>query len=253
MNMKRIGGPVFVLVAAMAGASDLEPKVEEYIRFACCDILDTTRLSDEEVRRVIAEGIASDDRRIVDITLHGLNMLALQRVPELRRAQVHGTRIRPITRVPGLKQFLIDHWRAHIAGKDHEVSFDIPRPDWWPELSIPRPPGADRPDMPDNWDQVWDITMNGIPKWQGIPQILAAHWPRDPEILEIIWEADEFFRQTPVEEPKTLEPPLPPIVLRYNPDGMTLRLLDMGEFDTPEANAYREAHPETAKSRLHMP
>ena len=65
-----------------------------------------------------------------------------------------------------------------------------------------------------------------------------------------IWEADEFFRQPPEEEPEALPPPLPPLVLRYNPAGMTRRLLDMGEFDTPEANAYREANPVPEESAL---
>ena len=48
---------------------------------------------------------------------------------------------RQIASVPGLKRFLMAHWRTHAAGRDHETPMtEIRRPEWfgpWPEEDYP--------------------------------------------------------------------------------------------------------------------
>lgn len=223
----------FPLVAQMANAErrdaeSIEDTRERFLRFAHEGIADVNRVSDEEVRRVLAEGIASDDRHVVDLTVLALNLLTMQRLPALRRVQAYGSPIRPIARTPGLKRFLIDHWRAHVQGRDREVAdMGIPRPDWygqWRPATFGKR-GTDVELSPDVLDEFWNSTTNA-PKWGVIPTVLAAHWPRDPEVLDLIWECREYLS---AEVPATAA-------------SETISLLDLGEFDTPEADSFRQAH-----------
>ena len=238
MNRRVLCGVVAVLGAAFAVGGDAE-RLEEFLRFAYHGILDVNGVSDEHVHQVLAAGIASDDRRIVNLTLTGLNTLAYQRDPIFRRAQAYGIPIRPIARVPGLKRFLIDYWHTHLTGGDHEVALDIPRPDWWPILVEGRDSDHKVDLSSEDYDQLWEMLQTGPPQWHGIPLILAAHWPRDPDVLNVVWEAQELYRHAEIRG-----------MGGYNDVGMTRRLLDVGEFDTPEANAFREAHPRAEEGHI---
>ena len=120
-------------LAPVAAGDTTEPTRERYLRFACEGITDIHGVSGEEVQRMLAAGIASEDRRVVDLTLLALNNLTMLYEPALRRVQANPWKSsRPIAGVPGLKRFLMAHWLAHAEGRNHETPMtDIPRPEWF--------------------------------------------------------------------------------------------------------------------------
>lgn len=124
---------------------------------------------------------------------------------------------RQIARVPGLKRFLMAHWRTHAAGRDHETPMtEIRRPEWfgpWPEEDYP----------PEIKDGVWAAFVHAS-QWRLIPNVLATHWPDDPEVLTLIWEARDYLYT----------------LADTDPDAYAANLFDRGKFDTPEANSLRE-------------
>ena len=220
MNAKTAFG-IFAATVALAAAGDsrIDPEIERYLRFSEDWIFDVAGVSDEQVHQIVAEGIASENRHVVDLTLRALNQLSLGRDPSVRRAMVGGATVtRPLARVRGLKRFLIDHWRAHLGGSDYELPLDVPRPDWWPVTDMQTPQGEEP--SSEELDELWQGLLQ-VRQWEYIPRILAGHWPRDPEVLEVIWEDHDYLGST----------------------SATRDLLDMGEFDTEAANAFRAAHP----------
>lgn len=210
-----------ILVVVLAGFAAItessEEKRERYLRFAAEGIADIQRVSNEEVWRMLREGVASDDRRIVDLTLLALSNLTMLYGPELRAVQSNPWNSdRQIARVPGLKRFLMAHWREHAAGRDHETPMtDIRRPEWfgpWPAEDYP----------PEIKDGFWAAFVHA-PQWRLIPNVLATHWPDDSEVLTLIWEARDHLYTLP----------------DTDPDAYAARLFDMGKFDTPEVNSLR--------------
>ena len=226
MNSNRLS--IVALLIGGLGPSALAESAEEmrerYLKFAAEGISDVQRVSNVEVWRTLRTGVESDDRRIVDLTLLALNNLTLLYVPEVRRIQVNPWNSdREINRVPGLKRFLINHWRAHAAGRDHEVPMtDIQRPEWfgpWPSEWASHDATAEEAK-----DKVWETFVHST-QWQLIPNVLATHWPGDPEVLSLIWEARDHHVLT---------------VPDADPVAYAVGLFDRGKFDTSEVNALRE-------------
>ena len=92
------------------------------------------------------------------------------------------------------KRFLMNHWRAHAAGRDHETPMtDIRRPEWfgpWPSEGDSTPTEEEQAK-----DKVWEIFVHRT-QWQLIPNVLATHWPGDSEVLSLIWEARDHHLST---------------------------------------------------------
>ena len=204
------------LGSSAAGAESTEEMRERYLKFAADGIANVQKISNDGVLRMLRAGVESDDDRIVDLTLMALNTLTRLYTPELRAVQANPWKSdRGISRVPGLKRFLINHWRAHAAGRDFETPMtDVQRPDWfWPSEDF----------HDEVKDQFWEATVHS-PQWVLIPSVLATHWPNDPEVLELILEARGHLASVP----------------EADPDVYAVGLFERGEFDTPEVNALRQ-------------
>ena len=227
MNINRLS--VIALLIWSFGASaalgeSAEEMRERYLKFAVEGISDVQSVSNVEVWRTLRTGVESDDRRIVDLTLLALNSLTMLYVPEIRAIQANPWNSdREINRVPGLKRFLMNHWRAHAAGRAHEAPMtDIQRPEWFGPWPSEWP--SDDPTTEEAKDRVWETFVHGT-QWRLIPNVLATHWPGDPDVASLIWEARDHHLQT---------------VSNADPVAYAVGLLNMGKFDTPEANALRE-------------
>ena len=177
-----------VATAVAATAQTTEETAEEtrerYLRFACEGFADVHRITNRQVRWMLAEGIASGDRRIVDLTVLALINLTILHDPDFQKLQAHPWNSnRHIDKVPGLKRFLMAHWRAHAEGRDHEPPMtDIARPEWFrpSRMYLSDPILDSRPNS--KWkDWVWESRVHVSVKWKTVPLVLATHWPRDPE------------------------------------------------------------------------
>ena len=226
--MKRLIATLIAVAALvpLAAGEPMEQTRERYLRFACEGITDVNRISGDEVRRMLAAGIASEDRRVVDLTLLALNNLTLLYEPALRQVQANPwNSSRPIAGVPGLKRFLMAHWLAHAEGRDHEIPMtDIARPDWFgpfPETVMENGVSVKTPR--EFKDRMWSVRVHSS-QWDGIPMVLATHWPGDPEVLSMIWAVREYLYGQP----------------DTDPDSFAVALFDRGRFDTPETNELRE-------------
>lgn len=126
---------------------------------------------------VLAAGIASEDRRVIDLTLLALNNLTMLYEPAIQRVQANPWKSsRHIAAVPGLKQFLIAHWLAHAEGRDHEVPMtDIARPDWFGPFPETVMENGVRVETPAEFkDTRWSIRVHSS-QWDFIPLVLATH------------------------------------------------------------------------------
>ena len=248
---KRLALALTVAVAATAQTAEetAGETRQRYLRFACEGFADVHRMTNRQVRRMLAEGIASGDRRIVDLTVLALINLTILHDPDFRKLQARPWNSnRHIDKVPGLKRFLMAHWRAHAEGRDHEPPMtDIARPEWFrPSRMELLDPILDSGPKWKDW--VWESRVRASVKWQTVPLVLATHWPRDPEVLALIWEVRDYHyaRSYPDAESPRLAQLRDEMGFdtRWSygtPDAVAVFLLDAGKFDTPEANALRDS------------
>ena len=228
MNDLRKWVPLLILVGApLAGADDFD----QFVQLKKVDILDPS-ISSETVNRMLQEGITSSDPNIEKLTLESISHLTQALVVEVKVAKLSTLPLqsrditlpsRKLNEVPGLKDFLINHWNIQHERSGFDAQGQL-------ESDLKQLVGVNlganvTDDTRDNWND--DSKLEAIVKsiqdhvspWITIPQTLAIFWPNDDDVHRFIWEFHENDR--------TIEP-------MY-----MLRLLNYGRFTTEQANKYR--------------
>ena len=191
-----------VVVALVAGAEDRNL----YERLGAT-LIYSHDFSNEEVNRLVAKGVASEDPEIVELTLDAIGVMARSTLIGMWMesldmlygpSTVHAWPKRALAEIPGLKDFLIQHFDQQCER--------------WLREKYPFEIG----EMGDDLDM--RKPMAGLPGWTFIPTVLALHWPRDANVESFLLDRDE-----PPDKPEKLV------------------LLNVGGFTSPEANAVRLA------------
>ena len=195
-------------------------------------------VSNEAANALVAEGIASDNPVIVDMTIRALGDYASRVAHNL--PNLHGRLPeRTFHDVPGLKDFLIDRWRTEHANSGYDAvgairaaTEEVWRSSTTPDTSTH---GDDRAraaiaglaaalgfDDPQDAspDEVFLALRNRRPSWKRIPGLLCALWPNDPDVLRLIWD----YRAT--DQSPTI-------------DLTVLGLMNTGRFATPAVDEFR--------------
>ncbi|MXW06596.1 MAG: hypothetical protein F4X56_00660 [Gammaproteobacteria bacterium] len=157
----------------------------------------TEDFSNDELQKLVAEGLASADPDIVNATIGSLSWYAVHSLTQ--RDELGNPRFdRGLQSVPGLKQSLIDVWRANknedtypLTEEDFENSVEYRN-----EQLVPVP------------------TLEFA--WSFVPSMLAALFPKDQEVHEVLWDG-------------------------YDPENPTTMLdwLNRGRFTTEKATKLR--------------
>ncbi len=129
----------------------------------------TEDFTDDELQKLVAEGLADDDPDIVNATIGSLSWYAVHSLTQ--RDESGKPRFdRGLQSVSGLKQSLIDVWRANknedtypLTQEDFENSVEFRN-----EQLVPVP------------------TLEFA--WSFIPSTLASLFPKDQEVHEILWD-----------------------------------------------------------------
>ena len=173
-------------------------------------------VSNRAANDMVAEGIASGDPLIEELTLWALGGLA-QHVAGDQPSRFGRLPSRTFSEVRGLKEFLIAEWREwHRKTGRNADEANRRAADRWGQL----PRDADDQQLPIGIEEYREALTSGTSSWVLIPQILCVFWPGDQEVLELLWEMRD----------KDLSPDTPRKVLD---------LLILGAFATPEADQYR--------------
>ena len=125
--------------------------------------------SDEELQKLVADGLGSDDLDIIYATIGSLSWYAVHSLTQ--RDEAGNPRFdRGLQSVPGLKQSLMDVWKANknedtypLTEEDFENSVEYRN-----EQLVPVP------------------TLEFA--WTFIPPTLASLFPKDQEVHEILWD-----------------------------------------------------------------
>ena len=176
---------------------------------------------------LVSEGIASENSRIIDMTIRGLGDLAANLAHQLP-TEYGEYPVRAFSDVVGLKEFLIEHWRRQheIAGRNaleatvRELGGRLVDGSTL-DLSV-----ADL-GLEESADGSVDATAlisklrETVSPWRSIPQILAVYWLGDADVEQFLYDmhdADQSATKMPT----------------------TLGLLNTGKFATDRANLFRE-------------
>lgn len=129
----------------------------------------TEEFSDEDLQKLVAEGLANDDPDIVNATIGSLSWYALHLLTQ--RDESGKPRFdRGLQTVSGLKQSLMDVWRAN----KNEDTYPLTEEDI------------------DNSVEYRNEQLAPVPTlefaWSFIPSTLAALFPKDEEVHEILWD-----------------------------------------------------------------
>ena len=169
-----------------------------YQEFASVGMFDL-ELSNEDVNRLIAQGIAADNPRIVELTIRAMGAHAVSQNFEERHLSLP---VRTFATIPGLKHYLIGHWRDKIAQEG---------------LVRKMPPPAGESSVPSAANP-WVEIVESSPDWLIVPHILANAFPQDGDVHQLIWEMHAYLE---------------------GDAARTLVLLNAGRFRTPEADRLR--------------
>ena len=183
------------IAATTALASDV------YVDFAKAGVFDP-EMSNTQANELVSNGIRSGDPRLVRLTLEALAAHS--------GARSFGAAVvaRDFAEVPQLKEFLIGHWRKRVA----EGNFSREIGDF--DAYTDRNPVTDEPHSV----FVWSVG-NGT-DWVLIPAILAAVFPGDQDVHDLLWEYDSLSEDVPL-------------------DGWILGFFNQGGFKTPEVDRLR--------------
>lgn len=186
------------------------------------------QISSQAANSLVREGIASGDPKVVDLTIRGLGKLAAVLAHDLPHAYPM-LPTRTFHTVPGLKKFLIQHWRQEhekagfsideaLRGSlgfhtSEGVLVKIPSPaEWGLEVT--------ETGEPIDLEAFVAELSKRTPAWLMIRQILSVYWPGDPEVERFLYEV----RDTDTSRNVALE---------------TLDLINFGKFISAAANAFR--------------
>ena len=206
---------IMCIAAWILAASLWASELDQYTYFQEFGVLDPG-VSAEEANALVAAGIASDNQEVVDATIRALGAVSWRRS--------HGVSgpdgplpNRRFSDVEGLRDFLIAHWRKELesSGFDSSRAIRLDRERYEESLAHLESP-TEIEDMVKREEQFWLVAT----PWPSIPQILCVFWPEDPKVLELLWENQQ----------KNTGP---------RRASQTLSLLGVGNFSTPEADAFR--------------
>ena len=162
-------------------------------------------MSNIQANELVSKGLFGGDPRVVRLVLEALASHSDGR----RFGEVVG---RDFHKVPRLKEFLIAHWRKRILEGDLNRSIEdmgdfLDRNPITDEI-------ADEPHAMFVWG-----TANAA-DWVLIPPILAAAFPGDEDVHDLLWEYDSLSQDVPS-------------------DGWILEFFNQGRFKTPEVDRLR--------------
>lgn len=191
------------VVMAMAAVTD-DADQELYERLGAT-LIYSHDFSNEEVNRLVAKGIASDDPAIVELTLDAIGVMAKMTVLGTwmesldmiyGSGPVHTWPKRALADVPELKALLIQRFQLEYEAWDS------------PGLgTFPQGEGLTMAQM-----------FAEMPGWSFIPAVLALHWPGDADVERLLLDRDGPWAKP----------------------GKVV-LLNVGGFTSAEANAVRMA------------
>ena len=186
------------------------------------------QISSKSANSLVREAIESEDPVVVDIAIRSLGNLASVLAHGLPHAYPE-LPTRSFQAVPGLKQFLIEHWRrqhASVGGSTSEAlrdslgfhshdasSVTVPSPAEW-GLEV-----TDTGEIVES-ERLVNELFKRIPSWLMIPQVLSVYWPGDAEVEQFLYDMRDTDRAS-------------------NVALTTLSLLNIGEFTSEAANAFR--------------
>ena len=173
------------------------------------EALSDPAVTNARIQNLVVQGLYSEDREILDhaiaaITLHSNN--ATRRSYELGSTPVLDRRLQDI---PGLYEYLIDVWEQMW----HKHNGILPEPTYPTDDPI----FVSVSDSKEMMQLLEQMSLAPKPTWLLIPRLLSNLYPKDSKVHEILWDALPDTQQK---------------------QRLLIALL-AGEFDTPEANAYR--------------
>lgn len=186
-------------------------------------------LSNLRANALVLEGIRSQDPEIVDLTVGALGDYVGRVVNDLP-TPYGAPPDRAFAAIPELKQLLIQYWREQHRLSRHGSHGAIMRAVGLDESArIDDLTNADLglAEGEVSGDEILEAIRERMPAWPAVPQILCALYPGDLDVLGLLWEMEATD-------------------VSANVDVTVLGLLNVGEFSTPEANAFRT-------SRLALP
>ncbi|MCY4013231.1 MAG: hypothetical protein OXG82_11005 [Gammaproteobacteria bacterium] len=170
---------------------------------------------------LVGEGIFSGHGVVVEMTVRAMGEHAAYVANDFLSRHVVIPN-REFAQVPGLREFLIEHWRVRNRESGHNTSDVIER-----ETSDIGNLELDEttPEGPDSltegvWERIGKEVRERTPAWTSIPLILAVNWPGDLAVEQFLYEMLDSDGS-------------PHITLT------TLALLNDGKFTSEQANSFR--------------
>ncbi len=208
--MKAIKLCVLIYVLGISlSASALD--VDRYKDFWKQGVLDAS-VSNHTANEIVLAGITSNDAEIVNWTIKALANLSAIIANDHRINPYGPVPSRSFPEVPGLKEFLIDHWKQQHAENGYNNGDSL-------DQSLELKDGEN--DLPP--DILWELLEERVIGWPSIPQILCVFWPGDADVHQLLWYSQDTDMSS-------------------NHHVATLSLLNIGKFVTPEADAFRISH-----------
>ncbi len=199
---------------------------ERFIHFRDAGVHDPG-VSVAAANALVSEGVASGNPQIIDMVIRGLGDLSARLAYKLP-TEYGEYPVRAFSEVPGLKEFLIDHWNSQHKNTGYNVletgvrelggrlvngdTLDI-SPD---DLGLDESPDG-RVDL----EAVVAKVREELSPWLSIPQTLAVFWAGDADIEQFLYDVQHIDQSAT----KTLT---------------TLMLLNTGKFASDQANLFRE-------------
>lgn len=152
--------------------------------------------SDERIFKVIQQGLSNSDADIVNATIGAMAWIAAYADLNVEDRRSTQRVARDIGSLPGMKEYLINRWdEAYLANSN-------------PWIGSKNTKFVEIRNSKTVWKSEW--------AWLTIPAILATFFRRDPDIIEILWQA-------------------------HNPNHpeLVLSLLNVAQIETEEANNFR--------------
>ena len=195
---------LWVGIAAAAGEDD----VERFRHFMEEGVMDPG-LPAAAANELVAEGMANGRAEVVELTLKAMVQHAMFIANEdedwLRRPAVFPNR--EFALVPGLREFLIDHWGVRNRETGRNTTAVLERK----TNSIP---------PMDDVERFGEEVRERIPGWISIPMLLAVYWPGHLAVEQFLYEMQESDGSPHITH-------------------TTLALLNDGKFTSEQANSFR--------------
>ncbi len=216
MKTKKFCVLLYVLGFALAASAQDIDRYEDFWKQGVLDI----KVSNQTANDIVLAGITSNNADVVNLTIKAMGKLIGTRALNIpipfdsffMRFQEGPVPMRAFQEVPGLKEFLINHWMEQYESHGYiQESLEGGIPDMVAYI--------EEADL-DEVALLEELEKRSI-GWTRIPVILCTWWPGDSDVHELLWYRHET-------KPDMYE--------------ATLYLLNVGNFTTPEADAFRIRH-----------